>query len=82
MGNVQHPRQGQGTQTNLFFFVFFSVLCFDKSLFSSFCLLMSTVERTEEGTTQPKRNQEYYRLFAVGTWRRHGAVPMLYRHPG
>ena len=40
--------------------VFFSlvVLCFDRPLLSSLCLLMSTVEPTAEGTTQPKRNKE------------------------
>ena len=37
---------------------FFAVLCFDRSLFSPLCLLMSTVEPTEEGATQPKRNKE------------------------
>ena len=36
----------------------FVLLCFDRSLFSSLCLLMSIVEPTEEGTTQPKRNKE------------------------
>ena len=33
-------------------------LCFDRSLLSSLCLLMSTVEPTDEGTTQHKRNKE------------------------
>ena len=39
------------------FFIFFAVLCCDRSLFSSRCLLRSTVEPTEEAT-QPKRNKE------------------------
>ena len=40
------------------FFSFLVVLCFDRPLLSSLCLLMSTVEPTAEGTTQPKRNKE------------------------
>ena len=39
-------------------FFFLVVLCFDRPLLSSLCLLMSTVEPTAEGTTQPKRNKE------------------------
>ena len=43
----------------LLFFLFLVVLlCFDRPLLSSLCLLMSTVEPTAEGTTQPKRNKE------------------------
>ena len=38
------------------FFFFLVVLCFERPLLS--CLLMSTVEPTAEGTTQPKRNKE------------------------
>ena len=48
----------RGAQFNLFPPFFFAVLCFDRSLFSSFCLPMSIAEPTEEGTTQPKRNKE------------------------
>ena len=40
------------------FFFFLVVLCFDRPLLSSLCLLISTVERTEEGATQPKRTKE------------------------
>ena len=40
------------------FFFFLVVLCFDRPLLSSLCLLMSTVEPTAEGTRQPKRNKE------------------------
>ena len=39
-------------------FFFLVVLCFDRPLLSSLCLLMSTVEPTAEGTTQPERNKE------------------------
>ena len=44
--------------TWFFPFFFFALLCFDRSLFSSLCLLMSAVEPTEEGTTHPNSNQE------------------------
>ena len=63
-GNLQQPWQGQEQGRKAqpgfpFIFRFFlAVLCFNRSLFSSLCLLMSTVEPTEEGTTQPKRNKE------------------------
>ena len=40
------------------FFFFLVVLCFDRPVLSSLCLLISTVEPTAEGTTQPKRNKE------------------------
>ena len=39
-------------------FFFLVVLCFDRPLSSSLCVLMFTVEPTTEGTTQPKRNKE------------------------
>ena len=39
-------------------FFFLVVLCFDRPLLSSLCLLISTVEPTAEGTTQPERNKE------------------------
>ena len=64
IGNLQHLRQGQGqTDQPVFFpFFFFAVLCcavcFERSLFSSLGLLISTAEPIEEGTTQPKRNME------------------------
>ena len=35
-----------------------SNILYTNLLFSSLCLVMSTVEPTEEGTTQPKRNKE------------------------
>ena len=50
---------GTGTHSPTWFCSFFvAVLSFDRSLFSSLCLLMSTVEPTEEVTTEPKRNKE------------------------
>ena len=63
IGNLRQFWWGQGhivrSDFFLFFLVFFcAVVCFDRSLFSSLCLLMSTVEPTEEGTTPPKRNKE------------------------
>ena len=59
-GNLQQPWQGQeqGYKAQPVFFFFFVVLCFDRLLVSSHCLLVSTVEPTEEGTTEPKRNKE------------------------
>ena len=63
--------RARGKQVNLLCSFFF-LLC--RSLFSLLCLLMFAAEPTDEGTTQHKRNKEYRRLFAVGNWRRHGAV--------
>ena len=57
-------------------FFLFAVLCFNRPWFSSLCLLMSAVEPTLEGTTQPERNTETTRItsdclqWAIGEGRR------------
>ena len=59
--NTMSYRQRQQRSRLTYFppcFFFLVVLCFDRPLLSSLCLLMSTVEPTAEGTTQPKRNKE------------------------
>ena len=56
IGNLLKARQGQGHTVQPVFFL--AVLCFGRLLFSSLCVLMSTVEPIEELTTQPKRNKE------------------------
>ena len=59
--NMMSYRQRQQRSRLTYFapcFFFLVVLCFDRPLFSPLYLLMSTVEPTAEGTTQPKRNKE------------------------
>ena len=58
---------------------FLVVLCFGRPLLCSLCLLMSIVEPTAEGTTQPKRNKETTRVpQTVCSWQLEKALGNTY----
>ena len=54
MSYRQRQQRSRLTSVSPPFLFFLVVLCFDRPLLSSLCLLMSTVEPTAEGTAQPK----------------------------